>query len=365
MSGAIAPAPGWWRFPLGLFGIHRVALVLFSFFSLMIDPVLERPGGMVPLHAYPALDGFCRWDCGCFAHVSELGYDAPIHTNFWPLFPMAGRALTLVGVPLHFGYLIIANLAGLMAWLFIYRVFLLLDGEERAQWGLVAYAAFPFSFFQASAYPESLMIAFTALAILLALRGAALGAGISLGFAILSRHLGVIAGPALLIAQLRERGLRGFLRSPRVLTLAVPLLIGGLYPLWQWKVFGDPLTFWKVRAQWGDSAWWGVSKLFAADTPPQFNGYAYFAVVPTIGALALGARKRWAELAGFALLMMVVLWSVGAAGMGRYAASCWPAFLPLGVALQRWPALRLPLLMAFGLGQGVFFNLFVHQYPIL
>lgn len=348
-----------------LFGLHRGALMLVSFFALMIDPVLERPGGMVPLHAYPALDGFCRWDCGCFAHVSELGYDAPIHTNFWPLFPLAGRALTLIGIPLHFGYLLISNFAGLVAWLFIYRVFLLLEGEARARWALVVYAAFPFSFFQASAYPESLMIAFTALALFFALRGAALGAGVSLGLGILARHLAVLAGPALLIAQLRERGLKGLLRSPRVLTLALPLLIAGLYPLWQWKVFGDPLTFWKARDQWGDQAWSGLKILFKADTPPQFDGYAYFAVFPTLGALALCTRKRWAELAGFALFMMVVLWSVGAAGLGRYAASCWPAYLPLGIALERWPALRLPLLMGFGLGQGIFFNLFVHQYPIL
>lgn len=211
-----APA-GWWRFPLALFLAHRVALIAFSWFALMLEPMLERPGGMVALHAFPALDGLCRWECGWFDYVATRGYDVPARTNFWPLFPLAGRALTHLGIPLHFGFLLIANAAGLLAWLLIYRVFLGLEGRRTANWALVAYAAFPFAFFQASAYPESLMIAFTALAVFLAMRGSHVGSGLALGVGILARHLAVLAGPALAVAQLRQRGLKGFFTSPAVL----------------------------------------------------------------------------------------------------------------------------------------------------
>lgn len=87
--------------------------------------------------------------------------------------------------------------------------------------------------------------------------------------------------------------------------------------------------------------------------------------MPSLGALALLLRRRWAELASFAVFMMAVLWVMGVAGLGRYTASCWPAYLPLGVALARWRWLRLRLVLGFSMGQEIFFNLFVHQYPIL
>ncbi|MFZ5785224.1 MAG: glycosyltransferase 87 family protein [Acidobacteriota bacterium] len=354
----------WWSFPLGLFVAHRLSLMLASLISLSIDPILERPGGIAALHAYPALDALCRWDCGCFAHVAEVGYDAPIQANFWPLFPMLGRVLESAGMPLHFAFLLIANVAGLAAWLVLFRLFSDAEGEAAARWALAVYAAFPFAWFQAAGYPESLMILFTALAVWWARRDEPWAAGAALGVGILARHIAVLAGPALLVAQLRHRGWRALV-NVRFLALALPFLVAGVFPLWQWFEFGDPLTFWHVREKWGESAWAGFGRLFQPDTPPQFNSYAWFALVPTLGAIALFSRKRWAELAAYGGFMMVVLWTVGAAGLGRYAASCWPAFLPVGVALERWPSLRLPVLAGLGLAQGMFFNLFAHQYPIL
>src|SRR4051794_1986220 len=52
-------------------------------------------------------------------------------------------------------------------------------------------------------------------------------------------------------------------------------------------------------------------------------------------------------------------------GLGRYSASCWPAFLPLGVLVSRKPWLQAPLVGVFALFQGIFAYLFIHQFEVL
>jgi hypothetical protein len=64
-------------------------------------------------------------------------------------------------------------------------------------------------------------------------------------------------------------------------------------------------------------------------------------------------------------VLTTLIWSVGRWGLGRYSASCWPAFLGLGLMAQKHPTLGAFLLAGFGAFQGVFFFLFMHQWPVL
>jgi hypothetical protein len=90
-----------------------------------------------------------------------------------------------------------------------------------------------------------------------------------------------------------------------------------------------------------------------------------FALIPTVGAIALVSRKQWTDLAAFALSLLLVVWVVGLLGLGRYAASCWPAFLPLGVWLAKRPSWQGPIVGMLAVFQGLFFYLFVRQFPII
>ena len=355
-----------WAYPVALFCLTRVALMLISAGALTLEPWLERPGGAVELHSTLWLDGFCRWDCGHFINLARDGYSVPEHANFFPLLPLLIRALGFIGIPHFIGILLITNLAALAAAIVVYRVFCKVASAESARWALAVLVAFPFSFFQSSGYPESLMLLFTALAVWFALDGHGARAGVALGIAVLARHISILIGLVLPAIQLQQRGLRGFFKSPlQVLSLGLPFAIGGVYLYWQYKVFGDPLTFWAVRDNWGGIAWWGVREVLTKpEAPPMFRMYLLFALVPTIGVVALFFKREWRVLAAGGAVMMIVFWAVGAAGLGRYSASCWPAYLPLGVALVRWPPLRAPVLGFLGLCQGIIFVLHVHQYPV-
>jgi hypothetical protein len=379
----------WIVFPISLFIFTRIALLGFSYISLTLNPDLRftfSPGQMEErfrrygvmeeatfLRQYPVVDGLCRWDCEWFFLIARIGYWEAKATNFFPLYPLLARVVhDVTGMHLRFALLLVSNVAALGALLVIYRVFLLLTEEDAARSALTLFMAFPFAFFQATGYPESLMVFSTALAILLALRGNHIWAGVALGFGVLARHLTMFAGAALLAAQIKQRGLRPkrFLLSPAIIGLLMPWLFLALYSFYQYREFGDPLTFWAARDGWGEYAWWGILDLIGADvqddlwSPPMYM-YPPFALIPTIGAIVLAAKKQWIELASFAIIFMVMLWAVGIWGIGRYSASCWPAFLPLGVWLAKHPNLQGPVIVMLALFQGLFFYLFSHQYPIL
>jgi hypothetical protein len=355
----------WMAFPFALWAFTRLGYLLLGFLSLKLTPG-QRGSSSASLHPYPALDALCCWDCGWFDRLARLGYSAPMETNVWPGLPLLSRAFAkLFHMPVGMAVLAVSNLACLGAYLVIYRLFVRIDGTRAARAALILFAAYPFAFFHASGYPETLMIFFSALALLCAMSGRHVLGGLALGVGILSRHLTVFLGAGLLAAQLRQRGLRGFFTKPTFLTLALPFLLAGIYSIYCWRAWGDPVAFWHARDQWSKTAWWTtMDAIRNFDKRPHIASFIPFAMIPSIGALLLLRARRYAELAAAAIPLMAALWLIGAFGLGRYSASCWPAFLPLGQWYERHPRWQIPILLFFGLAQGWYFFLHSHHYEI-
>jgi len=355
----------WTLFPVGLWVATRISFLLLGYVSLKLAPSLR--GSSAPtLHNYPALDALCCWDCGWFNTLATRGYANATETNFWPGLPVAASVLhRLTKMPVGFAVLTISNLACLGAYLTIYRIFARLDGTKVARAALALFAAYPFAFFHSSGYPETIMIFTSALAILLATSGRHYSAGITLGIGILFRHLTVLLGGGLLAAQLRQRGLRRYFASPAFLALALPFAVAGIYMVYCHYAWGDALSFLHARSTWGQTAWWSAADAIRqAHKRPHIVSFLPFALVPTLGAVFLLRSRKYAELAASVLPLAAVLWFIGAFGIGRYSASCWPAFLPLGKWYQRHPRWQVPLLLFFCLAQGWFFFLHSHHYEI-
>lgn len=365
----------WATFPALLFVYTRIALLGFSYFSLRLAPNLNwsfDPREFLKDH--PALDGLCRWDCWHFGRIAREGYTEARWTNFFPLYPLLTRGLhAATGMPVLLALLVISNLACFGAYLVIYRIFITVAEVDGARCAMALFAAYPFAFFHSTGYPESLMLFFSALAVLLALRGNHIWAGFALGVGVLARHLTLFAGASLLTAQIRQRGVRPrrLLLNPAILGLIVPWLFLAGYSLYQYKAFGNPLAFAAARDKppWGPLAWWGVQNLLTTkldnDQVRAMWTYVPFGLLTSAGALALVGRKQWIELAVFAIVFMASIWAIGMWGLGRYSASCWPAFLPLGIWLARRPSWQGPVVGILALFQGLFFFLFAHMYAIL
>jgi len=372
-SSARAALSGWARFPILLWVFTRAALMLTSEMALRLAPHGTDPKRPWPpsheifLRPYPWIDGLCRWDCGWYLKIAQRGYFMYEQSAFWPLFPLLARLLH-EGTTLHLilCLIIVANLACLLAWLVLYRLFERLEGEDAARWALGLFVAYPFAFFQAEAYPESTMILFSALAVSLALAHKPIRAGVALGFAALARHLGMIAGAALLVAQIRERGFKRLLLDKGILGLALPWIIFAIYPLWLWHALHDPLAFWKSRSQgWGATAWMPAwQPMLEGSSDPRYWIYPILSLIPLAGTVWLAVQKRW-ELFWTAAIFLAVCYGIGAEALGRYVSGCWPAFLPLGAWLSRRRAWQVPVLVALAMFQGLFFYLFIEQYPIV
>ena len=56
---------------------------------------------------------------------------------------------------------------------------------------------------------------------------------------------------------------------------------------------------------------------------------------------------------------------VGFWGLGRYSASCWPAFYAMGLLAAKRPTLFTVLLAMLAMFQGLFFYMFSHAEMIL
>jgi hypothetical protein len=361
------------RFPILLWAATRAALMLFSEMAIRLAPHGLDPRRTWPpaheafLRPYPWIDGLCRWDCGWYMKIASRGYIEYVDSNIWPLYPLLTRIFhELTRVDIIVSLIVVANLACLAAWVTMYRLFERLEGEDAARWGLGLYAAYPFAFFQAEAYPESTMVCFSVLAVSLALAHKPIRAGLMLGLGTLARHLVMIGGAALLIAQIRERGIKRLFADKGVFGLFLPWIILCAYPLWLWRSLHDPLAFWKSRSQgWGAVAWMGVwQPLLEGNQDPRYWIYPLVSLIPAIGAVMLALQKRW-EMFALAAIFLLTCWGIGAEALGRYSAGCWPAFLPLGVWLARKKEWQVPALVGLTLFQGLFFYLFIEQYPIV
>jgi hypothetical protein len=355
-------------FPLTLFVVTRAGLLACSAIGLRLVPQLYFDPGPTVLTRAPTLAGLCRWDCWWFYRLAREGYTDWVETNFWPLYPLLVGATKHIGIPVEYGLLLWANVAALAAYVVIYRIFEEMEGVHAAQWGLAMFALGPFAYFHAAGYPESLTLFFSALALFFTIHRRHFAAGTALGFGLLSRHITIFAGPALLVSYLRERGLhpRALFRSSMV-GLFIPLLFGGMYLVYCKQRFGNALAPFEARAAgWGEGSWYGIRQMLAAPEVAPLD-YLYLAscVIPSIGAIALLTRSRWLELGAYACTLMIVVLLIGAWGLGRYAASCWPAFLPVGVFLSRRRHLAIAAVAMSALLQGLLFFLWSHQYKML
>ena len=365
-----------WTFPVALFAITRLALVACSYMGLLMTlHSFDGSAKCLPaLRSHPALQSFCCWDCGWFNRAATEGFLTVESAQVFPLLPILAWLLkTLLHIPREFGLIIVANLASLASYSVLYRLFRRLDGRSAARWGVTALASYPFHFFQAVGYSESLMVLASALAVLLALEGRHLRAGLALGFGVLARHITLFAGVGLLLAQIRQRGIhpKRFLLSRDIVGLVLPFLFLAAWVIYLYTRFHSWTTIHDARmaSWWGHSgrAYWGVLDVLKTpyDHHPEYFFYIVFALIPLAGAVALFFRRHWAELAWSAVVLLLVCFSSGGASLGRYTGSCWPAFLPIGIWLARRPHLAPILLGGLMLIQGLFFFLHGHGFEII
>jgi len=158
-----------------------------------------------PLHtdgiSQSLVNVWMRWDTAWYLKIAASGYAANDGSiAFMPLYPWLIKAGgLLLGGNLLLGAILVSNLAALVALILLYELAQLeVHFKTNAMQSVMAMLVFPTGFFLLAAYSESLFLALTLAAWMLAKQRKYWGAGILAALATLCRLQGALLSPVLI-----------------------------------------------------------------------------------------------------------------------------------------------------------------------
>ena len=354
--------------------------------SLLFPPARPRPFAL-PFESTKLAETFAAWDSGWYFDIAQRGYywnpSGQSSLAFFPLYPMlmralawpfggSDRALWTVGITLSYACLFL----GLAV---LHRLGERTFGDRETARRTVLYVAvFPFAYFFTQVYTESLFLLTSVSAVAAAVASRWGWAGFFGALAALTRPNGVlIAIPLGLLALAGRPRIAEIARRAAALAL-VPLGFGA-FCAFAYRLSGDPLGWLRAQAQWGytvgNRPWVELMRLLDGLERHGFYGYffsdplapyyflhgvvalAFVALTPSIFTRvgpALGAYV--------AVSLYVPLSGNALEGIGRYAATLFPAFMLLGTIRSR--RVHEAILIGSALVLSLLASLFAGFYPI-
>jgi hypothetical protein len=340
--------------PLEIFLWSRLAIWLTALLAYLLfepnrNPLASRWDGPELHDVGWAVDVWARWDSSWFLRIAEHGYSDPSFTPaFAPLYPwlVGGLGRVLAGHYVLAGVLV-SLAACAAAFVLLHRLAEERLGEAGARRAVLYVALFPTALFLGAVYSESLYLALSLGAFLLAERGRLLSASAVAGLAGLTRVAGVALLPALAIFAWRARD------RPRALaSLAVAPALWLVYPLVLWLDIGKPLAFvdaqrdgWQrelspfgpLAGLWHGLAagWHGAREVVTG------AGSSYYAgLEDTTPLRAAGLDLQQLAFLALFVVLAAVAWRRLGAAYGVYAAAA--LALPLASPAADYPLLSMP-----------------------
>ena len=188
----------------------RVGLIVLAAIAVGLFPARDAvsvPGWVAPPlgHGWHAIaTSFERQDALWFLRIATTGYAAGDGSAaFFPLYPLLVRAVSwlLGGHPL-LGALLVSHIAFFGSLLVLYDLTTREFSEPVARRAIVYIAIFPTAFFFFAPYSESLFLLLSLVAFREARLGRWGGAALAGALAALTRSLGIVLAPALVVTQI-------------------------------------------------------------------------------------------------------------------------------------------------------------------
>ena len=365
----------WLWVPALAFLVTRLGIVAIAALSVSLIPESTTP---TPYHLRGQENVLVdllgsRWDTGFYISIATEGYryeGVPLPSvAFFPLLPLLMRLLGgLTGDVVPAGILI-SNVALLAAMMLLYRLTDEQFGSSTASRAVWYTLIFPMSFFGSAIYTESLFLLCAIGAFYAARRGhwaiaALLGVCLTM-----TRLVGIIIAPVLLVEWLMQRRRAGTpIPQFRALSAAFIAPLGLLvYMVYLRQTFGDPLAF--VHAS---AAWARVPQpvpqlinelLHASGGPNVLNDWIDLLAVAAflVLGIVLLTEERWSEGLFVVLGALIPLSSGLLMSQRRYMWILFPAF----ILLARWghrPWADRTITFVFILGLAISTVLFANWY---
>jgi hypothetical protein len=351
--------------PLAAFLVSRVVVIAACALGRGLFPhprsvgaMPLRPGAADPwfaIPALPALDGWARWDSAWYWAIARDGYGVMLGEQsaaaFFPLYPLLASAvsqpLRLLLPPdqaFYLGGFLLANAAFWLAVVLFDRLARALLSPQAATRALWLFCLYPFGLFFSAVYTESVFVACTLAALWYARAGRFWVAAAAAALAGLTRNIGLCVGAAVALELLRQRqwAWRTLLtRAALPLALAPVGVVG--YAVYLGITLGDPLRFLRAQQAWGhELALLPVGALVHDALSvgilwrDRLDAWACLWVVLVFPVLVVVAWRRYgASLGLYAAGALAAPLAAGmTAGLGRYSAVLFPAFLVLGQTVR-------------------------------
>jgi hypothetical protein len=320
-----------------------------------------------------------RQDAAWYLRIATHGY-APGDGSaaFFPLYPMAIRAVAwLPSIGPLGASLLVSNLAFLGALVMLHgltRIEGMSDAAARRT--ILFIAVFPTAFFFLAPYSEALFLLLSVSTFWFARRDRWGAAALTGALAALTRSIGVLLIPALVVeAVVRSRGSRTL--GPRLgarLGAALAVGIGPLAYFAYWSArFGDPWAPYHAQERWGRDPTFPLASLVDGIRLAASLG-SYWAVDALVLGIVIAAvlagvgwiRSPYLVYAAASLLLPLSDPLLGRPllSMPRFVVVIFPAFWVLALAVERK---RLPESLVtgtFAAGYGILALLFVNWWHI-
>jgi len=364
----------------------RVGLVVLAAIAVGLIPAREGvdvPGWLAaPIdHGWrAAFTATERQDALWFLRIAAAGYDASDGSAaFFPLYPLLVRVVSWIvgGRPL-LAAILVSNGAFFGALLVLYDLTVREVSEAVARRTIVYLAVFPTAFFFLAPYSESLFLLLSLLAFREARRDRWPSAALAGALAAITRSIGIMLVPALLLMAFERYRANGGRLGPRVAS-AIAVALGPLaYFAWWGIAHGDALAPLHAQANWQRVVAFPLVSLWRA-TLMAFGGLglvdpAYWIIDllvtgVVIAAVVTGWRRLPLPYLIYALGCLLVPLSYPfeprpLLSMPRFVAVIFPAFWVMADATERRRLPSTAVVACFAVGLGLSATLFMNWWYI-
>jgi hypothetical protein len=347
-----------------LFGVANAAVI-----QLPVDPVESRTFHL-PAQPHAFLEAWARYDACWFLTIAQHGYRDAIaggedmRAAFFPLFPSLVAGLTpVVRLPMIAG-LVISNACYLVFLVLLWTLVARDWGERVAHAAVWTYLLFPSAFFLSGVYSESVLLATTTGALLMARQARWLAAGLLAALATLTRPLGIVAIVPVLVEYAAWRRSTTPDAPPRLARIIAPVAAAAVaYVVLAWIVFGNPLAVVEMQASVrGDfsAPWQPFVDMWR--TGPRLHAFNNSLIDAVLALAALASLPvLFATLpigyACYALVVIIVPVSQSLMSFNRLLLPSFPHAILLARAMNR-PRVGSTLYPLFSIGQAVWMAAF-------
>lgn len=301
--------------------------------------------------------GWVGWDSSWYMSIVEEGYrfkpGAQSSVAFFPLYPLAIRAVKVLGLNVYQAGVIVTLLCGPLALMLFLRWARSLVDEPTALQASLLLALYPFAFFLYGVmYSDALFLLLVVGAFLLLEKGHLVPAVLLGAVATAARPVAPAVVLGLLVRRLEWKRQRGERWTALDFLPVLSALGFALYILYLDQQFDAPFAFVEAQAAWGQEPGWRswlklswFKTVFSSGSNRETVVRLCVHAALTLGALALVwptfRRLGWGYAVYCAVLVGIPTVSTkDFMGMGRYLLSAFPLFLTFALLLREHPRVR-------------------------